>query len=84
MEPMRPAAAIFGSVYNVRNAFSRLGMMLSQPSCSTGLVHAQLPSFCQLGALTVAMFEVAQLIQNTSQVIGYSLVDTKGACRTQR
>ena len=47
MEPMRPVAAIFGSVYNVRNALSRLGMISINHHAYIGLVHAQLSSFCQ-------------------------------------
>ena len=40
---MRPAAAIFGSVYSCRNAFSLLGMVLNRPYCELGLVKPQLP-----------------------------------------
>lgn len=41
---MRLAAAILGSVYSCRNAFSLLGMILSRPYCKLGLVKPQLPS----------------------------------------
>ena len=84
MEPIRPAAAIFGSVYNVRNALSRLGMMVSQSSCHMGLVHAQLPCFRQLRTETFAIFEEAELIKISAQFIRCLLIDVQGACRSQR
>lgn len=84
MEPMRPAAAMLGSVYNVRSALSRLGMTLSQSSSHIGLVHAQLPSFHQRSTWTIAIFEEAELVKLSSQAVRCLITDVQDARRLQR